>query len=455
MDTREFLETVCSKIKYKPAKQHISEELQSHIEEIKNDYLCKGYSPKEAELKAIKQMGNAEKIGSELNKIHKFELDWKLILLMAIIICFGFLIDNLYCQNLHKSNTGFYCAIIVGVLFSIIIYFLDYKKIKLYSKTLYILAALLSIIEYATGLMLDPVPYENQITYLMRIFGWISQFSFVVIPLYIISFAGFIEKVKANKNDISKILITSIFSIVTLFLINRPYMLIVAITYIVLTIMKMKKEDSLNLKNIFLTIVTYALLIFVLFANVNNYNLHFIKEKIRDAFFPDTPLHYNVNGKLITLNEYSHTLNVREIVKNAKPYGKSNLNLNDMSTVDNENYALLKILAYYGWGITITLIIAILLLSTKLIINAKKITDIYGKFLVVGISSLFIIQIILGISLNFGFGFGFGLVEHFNIPFVSLGRIDLIINMMCIALILSVYRRKNLNFNNEITNAVI
>lgn len=451
MDTKEFLDIVCSKIKYKPAKQHISEELQSHIEEIKNDYLCKGYSQKEAELKAIEQMGNAETIGIELNKIHKFALDWKLILLMAIIICFGFLIDNLYCQNLHKANTGFYFSIIIGTLFSIIIYFLDYRKIKLRSNILYILAALLSIIDYTNGLMWDSVPYENQITSLMLILSRISQFSFVAIPLYIISFVGFIEKTKVNKKDISKTMLTSIFSIVTLFLINRPYMLIVAITYIVLAIMKMKKENSLNLKNIFLTILTYTSPIFILFASANNYNLHFIKTEIRDAFFPETKLNYTANGNLITDNEYSHTLDVREIVKNAKLYEKSDLSLNDISTVNNENYALLKILAYYGWGITIMLIIALLLLSIKLIINAKKITDIYGKFLVVGISSLFIIQIILGISLNFGFG----LVEHFNIPFVSLGRIDLIINMMCIALILSVYKRKNLILKNDIEKAVI
>ena len=44
LDIKNFLETVCSQIKYKPVRKGIAEELELHMEEVKEDYMCKGYS---------------------------------------------------------------------------------------------------------------------------------------------------------------------------------------------------------------------------------------------------------------------------------------------------------------------------------------------------------------------------------------------------------------------------
>lgn len=71
MNVENFLETVCQEIKYKPIRANISEELQQHIQEIKDEYIQEGMEEKEAEERAVKQMGEPEKIGKELNKIHR------------------------------------------------------------------------------------------------------------------------------------------------------------------------------------------------------------------------------------------------------------------------------------------------------------------------------------------------------------------------------------------------
>ena len=67
MDTKEFLNGVCKEIKYTPARKDIAEELETHIEEIKEEYLKSGVIENEAEEKAILQMGEAEEIGKKLN----------------------------------------------------------------------------------------------------------------------------------------------------------------------------------------------------------------------------------------------------------------------------------------------------------------------------------------------------------------------------------------------------
>lgn len=89
MNAKEFLNNVCKEIKYKPANKFISEELESHIEELKNNNLCKGLSEEQAEETAVEQMGNPTKIGKMLNKIHRPKLDWITLILTIVLILFG------------------------------------------------------------------------------------------------------------------------------------------------------------------------------------------------------------------------------------------------------------------------------------------------------------------------------------------------------------------------------
>ena len=56
LNTKEFLDNVCSNIKYKPARKQIVEELKIHIDEVKEEKISEGYSAKEAEELAVNQM---------------------------------------------------------------------------------------------------------------------------------------------------------------------------------------------------------------------------------------------------------------------------------------------------------------------------------------------------------------------------------------------------------------
>ena len=88
MNTKEFIDKVCKEIKYKAANKPIADELETHIEELKNDNLCKGLSEDEAEEIAVQQMGDAQKIGKSLNKIHRPKLDWITFIISLAFICF-------------------------------------------------------------------------------------------------------------------------------------------------------------------------------------------------------------------------------------------------------------------------------------------------------------------------------------------------------------------------------
>ena len=44
-------------------------------------------------------MGDAKLIGKELNKVHKPRLDWKLLIILIILLGFGFLVSYIITLN--------------------------------------------------------------------------------------------------------------------------------------------------------------------------------------------------------------------------------------------------------------------------------------------------------------------------------------------------------------------
>lgn len=142
MHIKEFLNSVCEQIKYKPIRNEIAEELENHINETKEDYIKNGIHEEEAEEKAIMQMGEPEKIGKRLNKIHKPQMNWQLLILTIILLEFGYLVSYVDGTDKWKINL---ITIILTIIPCILIYLLDYRKMKKYANIFYIVATIISI----------------------------------------------------------------------------------------------------------------------------------------------------------------------------------------------------------------------------------------------------------------------------------------------------------------------
>ena len=144
MPIKDFLEKVCNEIKYKPIRKEISKELENHIEESKEAYMHKGESEENAINKAILDMGDAEVIGKTLNKIHRPKLDYKLIILLLILLCFTFLVVGIKTTShvFSEEEGPFFIKtiiyLIIGFILGLGIYFMNYTKIPKYSNYIYI-----------------------------------------------------------------------------------------------------------------------------------------------------------------------------------------------------------------------------------------------------------------------------------------------------------------------------
>ena len=439
MNVKDFLNTVCQEIKYKPVRDGIAEELKAHIQDIKEDYIDKGIEEQQAEEKAVLQMGNAEEIGKRLNKIHSPKLDWKLLILLVILIGFGILVAVLkqpIMNDYYIGKTLLY--IIIGIAIGIGIYFFDYKKIKKYSNVIYIFAIIIMILPLLFRGMINGVAY-------LKILNIAIYTPTLTLPLYLISFIGFIvnynkdnnfninilnRELKINK-DFIKIAILSILSL--FFMITVPTLAnatILAVSYIIILTTKFIQEN--NIKKLIIMygsiFIISALAIICIMASPHSF------KRILVSFNPE--LDPTGSGWVGMLQ--------KEVLDNTKFIGEAETEIlsdKDNYVINTESeYTFIYLLGKTGILVTSVLVLTIILMSIKLIINAKNINEKYGKFLIIGLSTLFILQSFANVLMNVNMW----IQSNVNLPFISYGGVSFIINTINIAIILSVYKRKDI-----------
>lgn len=443
---KEFLENVVIRIKYKPIRNDISEELKSHIEEIKDEYLEEGYAEKEAEEKAISQMGDAEDIGKKLNKIHRPRLDWKMLIIICILLACGLLVtfvraeNHIYVMNGSELPLGiitkYIVFVILGFLCGICIYFMDYRKMYKYSNYIYIMASLSIILSLFFGAPRNGVSH-------LHLFGITFSVAMIATLLYTIAFVGFIQKINSKSKlmykfsqsrnlqfNVIKIIILSLVSIFLLIQIpSSSSAFILGLVYLIIATVKISKLQKNKMK--YISLLWGILIVLGIICVVCLLGSSFRINRIIANFYPE--IDPDGSGWV--------SINQRLIINSAKLYGEAD----DMSNAlyyfdEGTNYAFISILAHYGWIISFSIVAIIILLAVKLIVNSIKIKDMYGKLLVISIASVFILQSVLNILMNLGLG----IQSDFNLPLISYGGANLIINMMSLAVVLSVYRRKDI-----------
>lgn len=81
-------------------------------------------------------MGKPEQISKDFNKVYKKIIDWKLLIIVLILTLINILLFNTVAKNIENNipyiiKNGLF--LILGVLFSILVYLIDYRKIQKFS----------------------------------------------------------------------------------------------------------------------------------------------------------------------------------------------------------------------------------------------------------------------------------------------------------------------------------
>lgn len=445
MNIKSFLNTVCKEIKYKPARIAINNELEMHMQELKEEYKNNGLQPYDAEEKAVSQMGIAEDIGKKLNKIHKPKLDWKLLILIAILMGFGIVVsvfkhkitlDNCIGQTLFFMSTG----IILGIM----VYLLDYKQMKRYSNVIYLIATIIMFLPII-GLCSHKI---NGISYV-----YIFRISFlpcvITIPLYIVSFIGYMcnydskntisilkNKITLNKSMLKIICLCLLSIVLILILPSFINALILSIIYLVISTITIKQRNAQYIKKLTVLYSSFILLLILLAIAIGG------------NIYKDAKLNNLFNLESYSLENKNISILQKEVLEKAKLLGNiesSIFSSNEFFISKKSNLTFLYLLGKIGIILSSLLIFIIILTSIKLIFNTKKIKDLYGKSLMIGFSTLYILQSIGSVLSNIILG----ITIDVDLPFVAYGGVSIIVNSINIAIILSVYRRKDISQYDE------
>ncbi len=97
----EFLRKALQQVKYKKMHTYLAQELNDHIEALKEELVEEGLNDEVAYKKAVDQMGEQEYIGTSLHQIHKPKVELNIILTTICLIIFYFF-KNLKYNTLLK-----------------------------------------------------------------------------------------------------------------------------------------------------------------------------------------------------------------------------------------------------------------------------------------------------------------------------------------------------------------
>ena len=402
-----FLKEVTNHIKSKEAKDLVVTELDFHLKQTKNMWIGKGLSEAVAEDKAVEQMGNPVKLGEELNKLYKPKVDWFLIGLLVAAMGLGFLpVITFGHADLLMNKVIF---VILGVVTAVGIMLLDYRKLERLGWLFYTIGVLIL-------LMIKCFPTDYVIGEAIIKIGPIKIDCLMTIPFFFLAWASFFNN---SRLKFMHLLMLYVFS---LYLFSTTSILLPIFIYITMVFV-MLWWSNLG-KNTAWLITILPILPFI----------------IRDLFSWSAVKEYRIARILGFINPAHDQwdLRLQEAMSSAGWFGTYG-NINSIPAAHTD-FVFASLTYYYGYVLALVLIVILSLFAVRIMNIAYKINDGYGKLLLVGGVTLFVIHFICNVGMTLG------ILPRVSIalPFISYGLLPTLFHAFIMGIVLSVYRRKDI-----------
>ncbi|ENQ3108721.1 FtsW/RodA/SpoVE family cell cycle protein [Bacillus cereus] len=408
-----FLKEVTNHIKSKEAKNLVATELDFHLKQAKNMWIEKGLSEEVAEDKAVEQMGSPIKLGQELNKLHKPKVDWLIIILLVTAMGLGFLPVVAFGHTNDLLMNKVMC-VILGIVTALGMMMIDYRKLERLGWLFYTIGVLIL-------LMLDN--FSNASMYgesLIKI-GPITIGCLMAVPFFFLAWASFFNNSRLKVWHLGILYLFSLRLFLTMPSLSTTFIYITMV-FVMLWWSKLGKK-----KVLIITVVPIFLSI------------------IGELFF-----HPPVKGVLLArilgyINPEQNAdgagfmyIRLKEVMSSAGWFGASgNMKFIHAARTD---FVFASLTYYYGYFFALILVLILSLFVARIMVISYKINDRYGKLLLVGGMTLFVVQFIY----NVGMILGLLPIASISLPFISYGWMPTLFNAFLMGIVLSVYRRKNL-----------
>ncbi|PGR78175.1 cell division protein FtsW [Bacillus thuringiensis] len=404
-----FLKEVTNHIKSKEAKDLVAMELDFHLKQAKNMWMDKGLSEEVAEDKAVEQMGSPVKLGEELNKLYKPKVDWFLIGLLVAAMGLGFLpIITFGHADLFMNKVIF---VILGVVTAMGMMLLDYRRLEKLGWLFYTIGVLIL-------LMIKCFPTDYVIGEAIIKIGPIKIDCLMTMPFFFLAWASFFNN---SRLKFMHLLILYVFS---LYLFSTTSILLPIFIYITMVFV-MLWWSKLG-KNTAWLITILPILPFI----------------VRDLFSWSAVKEYRIARILGFINPAHDQwdLRLQEAMSSAGWFGTYG-NIKSIRAAHTD-FVFASLTYYYGYVLALVLVVILSLFAVRIMNIAYKINDGYGKLLLVGGVTLFVIHFIC----NVGMTLGILPRVSISLPFISYGLIPTLFHAFIMGIVLSVYRRKDIPF---------
>lgn len=422
MSSEKFLEQVTSYIRSKEARSYVEEELQHHLTHSKQAWVNKGYSPKEAEQKAIAEMGSAVQLGKSMDKIHRPKWDFWLLgaVILLIVASFIPILTTDFSQQFGSDMSRYFVEhkiihIILAVAIIVTIMYFDYRKLQRYSMYIYAVALLLFLV-----LLLFP----NYIIHGEAMFkiGPIRIQAWTLLPLLLVAFAGFFGSHKLKFWQLAGLFLVPLY-----FFMALPNLAVTMFYFVVVVILFSFSAFSRKMKLVVFSVVSAIGLAIFGYGVYAYHNLLAPYQTVRIKAFLQPELFADSAGYMM--------LQLKTALAGAGWFGAETVSSLPEAHTD---YALVQLIQSYGYIAGIAVIFVILAIAIRILWIVRTIPKSFGKLLVLGAVTLYSGQSIYSIFMVFGFLPLTGV----PLPFISYGITPLLLNAFLIGLVLSVYRRK-------------
>ncbi|GBF34223.1 cell division protein FtsW [Desulfocucumis palustris] len=419
-----YINDVCSQIKFREVHKEIQLELKSHLQEIVEEYLSEGFSEDEAVGKAIAQMGSAEIVGRQLDKVHKPKPEWTVLTLSLLFAGLGLLsIYFMEKQGLFASAsasipmfTRSIAVIIIGAVVVTGLYLFDYRKLEPFSKHIYLGTVFALTVLLFVGQPVIGKPYFS-----------VGFFSFdmagISTILFSIALAGILNKWDWNNSE--KLAQLALLCLVPLILILASHSLATGVIYCITCIALVIVSGAGPRDFLILTGLVSGM---ILLPIINDpYRLN----RLTAFIHPEKDL--SGMGWL--------GAQLSKLIDNSGLYGQGLALKPEYVPGLHTDFIFSYITFAFGWiaGGVLAVLVAVFIIRIMLIATAVKSS--YARLLVTGFVAIFAVQFLWNILMNLGFAPLIGV----GLPFVSYGGSQLIFNAAALGIIFSVYRRRNLS----------
>ena len=145
MSKKRYMELLLEQIRNKNAREMVSREISSHIEDQEEVYRSQGFSDYDAERRAVLDMGDPVETGVSLDAVHRPKMSWSMVILAATISALGVLMIGIICKNSSDFTTVSLLKkqiifLIIGFGIMLFICKIDYSRIFQHSGVLAVLS---------------------------------------------------------------------------------------------------------------------------------------------------------------------------------------------------------------------------------------------------------------------------------------------------------------------------